>query len=605
MSGAGTDKVASFALTRNGNDIACVPFVAGAIAGAVQPVAVSELQSVGFSLEHRDPDVEYAVLIGDVQLAPGRAFGPSFYWEDGHYFESARGPVRVQLRALVVGDAPTGWRIRAQIDVNVVPTKLGELRYDSLVNDIRRTAAGLIFDIVSKMLRGVRYARGVSRVAFEASHLELANLRRLWSELAGPLDVIVRDPHLRTGRCVQLRSYSGTGVLDANMAWRLATRGVDPRSRGRTGPVTIPGEVLTPTGDTVEHRIILWFLRLLLRRVQECVESARNQILLIEMDRELRDVPVGSGPTLYEEVDVPKITRLQESVGQGRELTAQIGRATRAPLFRDVRPQDGDGDTPVFQHVDAYYRFGVLMRRYLAASLVVLEAGDGERLKATSRLYEHWVFLRLAEALRSCGLRGGDIEGVVRRLTRHRFVLDLDDDVVLMFHADHGRVVRLRYEPWILPLEVARDRGEALCSGAEGAALAWRPDVLIEFIDGSEVIYAVVVDSKYSTRIHDNHWSRVEKYARIRTVSGRRQVVRQVWLAHPGENAGMIRCRDTTVTWTPSGPDRPRDEIIMGELGLRPLPGGWTSDAEDEDPSTVALEFVLGLMRYMGFSATG
>ena len=42
---------------------------------------------------------------------------------------------------------------------------------------------------------------------------------------------------------------------------------------------------------------------------------------------------------------------------------------------------------------------GVLMRRYLAASLVVLEAGDGERLKATSRLYEHWVFLRLAEAL--------------------------------------------------------------------------------------------------------------------------------------------------------------------------------------------------------------
>ena len=375
MSGAGTDKVTCFALTRNGKDIARVPLVGGAIAGSVQPVALSELQSVGFSLEHREPDVEYAVSIGDVQLAPGHALGPIVYWEDGHYFESARGRVRVQLRDRA-GEVPTGWRICAQIDVNVVPTKLGERRYDSLVNDIRRTAAGLIFDIVSKMFRGVRYARGVARVAFQASHLELANLHRLWSELAGPLDVIVSDPHLRTGRCVQLRSYNGTGVLDPNMAFRLATRGVDPRSRGRTGPVTIPGEVLTPTSDTVEHRIILWFLRLLLQRVQECIESALQQVALIERDRELRDVRVGSGPTLYEEVDLPKITRLRESVGQGRELTAQIGRATRSPLFRDVRPQDGDGDTPVFQHVDAYYRFGLLMRRYLAASLVVLEAGD-------------------------------------------------------------------------------------------------------------------------------------------------------------------------------------------------------------------------------------
>ena len=176
--------------------------------------------------------------------------------------------------------------------------------------------------------------------------------------------------------------------------------------------------------------------------------------------------------------------------------------------------------------------------------------------------------------------------------------------MVLMFRADHGRFVRLRYEPWILPVEVARRRGETLCRGAEGKAPAWKPDVLVEFIAGSEVSYAVVIDSKYSTRVQDHHWARVEKYAQIRTVAGLRQVVRQVWLAHPGESAG-IRCRDTTVTWTEYGPDRPHDEIIMGELGLRPAPDGTngTEAPEDEDPSAIAREFAMGLMRYVGFSA--
>ncbi len=598
---AGTgDNPACFALTRNGKEVARVPLAKEAASGTTVPTPVSELQLIGFSLAHRASDVEYAVTIGDVTLAPGRAFGPNIYWEDGLYFESTRGSVRVHLRTRATGSMGD-WQVRAHIDVSIVPTKLGERRYDSLVDDIRHTAAGLVFDIVSKMFRGVRHARGgLARVASQANHLELASLHHLWRELSGPLAAIVDNPYLRAGRLVQLRSYNGTGILNATTASRLATRGFDPRRRGGARSVTILGEALTPTKDTVEHRVIVWFLRLLAQRVRRCIESAQEQIALIEADRELRDTRLDDGPTLYEEVDLPKIERLRACISQGRELGTQIRRAERSPLFRDVGPQEGATDTPVFQHVEPYYRFGLLMRRYVAESLVILEAGEGERLKATSRLYEHWVFLRLAEAFRSCGLRGGDMQGIVRRLARHRFVLDLDDDVVLTFHADHSRVVRLRYEPWILPVGTARSRGEALCRGMEGSAPAWRPDVLVEFIDGSEVMYAVVVDSKYSSRIRDHHWSRVEKYSEIRTVAGLRQVVRQVWLAYPGEGAG-IRCRDTAVTWTPCGPDRPRDEIIMGELRLRPAIDG-TDGTEGEGPAGVARDFVGGLMGYVGFS---
>ena len=160
---------------------------------------------------------------------------------------------------------------------------------------------------------------------------------------------------------------------------------------------------LTRTGDIFEHRVILWFLQLLLQQVRKCTEAARAEIVLIESERELRDVAMGAGPTLYEEVDLPKIERLRESIAQAHELAAQLRRAIRSPLFRRLRPQAGATDTPVFQHVDAYHRFGRRMRHYLTASLVVLEAGERERLKATSRLYEHWVFLRLAEAFRACG----------------------------------------------------------------------------------------------------------------------------------------------------------------------------------------------------------
>ena len=596
---------AVFALTRNGNPIAHAPVDPEAAApDGRPPVTISELQPVGFAIERRSSESEYEVSIGDVGLGVGTAFGPNVYWGDELYFESTRGRVSVRLRDRAAGsEAP--WRDCARLDVTIVPTKLSEERCAALEDDIRRVSAGLIFDLVSKMLRGVRYARGLQGIESRSNHVELGGLRKLWRELSGLIERIDADPHMHVGRRVELRTCTGAGSLDPDAAAWLAGRGFDPRSRHARWPVLVPGRVLTKTSDTVEHRLMLGFLRLLLVQVGECVDAARRQIDRIEADREWRHVAVGDGPTLYEEVDLPRIGRLRDSVRQGGELAAQIRRAMRLPLFGGLAPQGGEPDTPVFTHVEPYYRFARAMRGYLASSLVVLEAGADERLKETSRLYEHWVFLRLAEAFRAAGLRGDDVEGVVRRLSRHRFVLDLDDDMVVTFRVDGRRRIRVRYEPWILSADAARRRGDLLCRGT-GAGPAWRPDVLIEFIAGREVDYAVVVDSKYSRRIQDHHWARVEKYTRIRTVTDLRQVVRQVWLAHPGDPAGL-RCRDPFVRWTDDGPDRPRDEFVMGELGLRPAFGGAEAGKAGADggpaPPDVARGFAAGLLRYTGFAA--
>lgn len=630
-----------FALTRNGNPIASARLGGEAAGPDARPVTIGELQPIGFAIERRPPEVDYEVSIGDVPLGAGTPFGPNVYWADEPYLESTRGRVSVHLRDRAAGSEGP-WRERARLDVTVVPTKLSEARCAALEDDIRRVSADLVFDLVSKMLRGVRYARGLQGIESRSSHVELGSLRDLWRELSALLDRIDADPHLHVGRRVRPRACTGADVLDPHAAAWLAARGFDPRSRHAPWPVTIPSRALAKTSDTVEHRLMLGFLRLLLAQVGECVDAARRQIDRIEADREWRHVALGDGPTLYEEVDLPKIERLRDAVRQGGELAAQIRRSVGLPLFQGLAPQHGAPDTPVFTHVEPYYRFARAMRGYLASSLVVLEAGADERLKETSRLYEHWVFLRLAEAFRAAGLRGDDVEGVVRRLSRHRFVLDLDDDMIVTFRVDGRRRVRVRYEPWILSADAARRRGDLLCRGA-AAGPAWRPDVLIEFIDGQDVDYAVVVDSKYSKRIQDHHWARVEKYTRIRTVEGLRQVVRQVWLAHPGDPAG-IRCRDPFVGWTDAGPDRPRDEFVMGELGLRPAPGGAEQGAPadtagnggaaveaapsaaaeaapstetapsaavaagvtpEPNPSHVARAFAAGLLRYTGFAASG
>jgi hypothetical protein len=330
----------------------------------------------------------------------------------------------------------------------------------------------------------------------------------------------------------------------------------------------------------------------------------------IETDRSLRERSVGDGVSLFESEDRPRIAMLEEALGRANRLDNAIRQARSLPIFRGIVPTLFFPLTPVFEHVRPYRAIRSRFSRYLRSSLLVLEGGAQERVKPTHRLYEQWVFFQIASALRAAGLTCVSQEGLFHRSHRYRYTLDVDRGARLTFITLDGRAVVLRYEPWVLPIDVARQRRESVYRGRVGDT-AWSPDVMIEFLDGpatgptaGEVDYAVIVDAKYTTRLEDHHWSDVIKYFDIRATHNRRQVVKQIWLAYPDpeESIGFL---DTDLSWPGSLEELAPDESVRGVLGLLPpvnsadVAGnglrGWITF-----PESVAREYVEHLLRFRG-----
>jgi hypothetical protein len=188
--------------------------------------------------------------------------------------------------------------------------------------------------------------------------------------------------------------------------------------------------------------------------------------------------------------------------------------------------------------------------------------------------------------------------------------MDIDRGARLTFHASDGRVVSIRYEPWIFPDSAARQNRDSVYRGRQGDA-AWSPDILIEILAAGEteaaaaaVDYAIVVDAKYSRRIRQHHWEQTSKYLEVRATSDDRQIVKQIWLACPSEReAGNIVVKDATLAWTPQGPSCPCGEVCQGTIHM--VPSIQSSGESDEPgwipkPNQTAVEFIQGLLRYVG-----
>jgi hypothetical protein len=613
------------ALTRNGRPLARLKLGdAEEIGEEAETVSVNELQLCGFSVEDREPDTEYRLWVGDRDAQPvavavppalGRARGAVVEWADAPYFDGARGRVWVRLASRPIGSAEA-CRPRARLPVYVLATKLSEERYQTMLDQLRRLAAGLVFDLVSPMARRLRVGATDVGVSHRSSQLELRLLEGIWGRLSRSLREVAQDPITSIRRIREVRLSWGAERFGPATAARLSAAGIDPRSPGAPRPFPAYRERFAEDLNTVEHQVILGLLKFLRQRVASCGANIRRHIAGIEADRPFRQHPtVRGGRTLYDSEDRPRVEQLHVALARARRLACCLAKAQSLDLFRDVVPRFSLPATPIFDHVRPYRRIRDEFRRYVRSALILLEDGFEERLKSTQRLYEQWVFFQIAAAFRRAGLRCVSHDGLFHRARRFRFTLDVDRGARLTFLAPEGRAIMLRFEPWVLPHATARQRRDTVYRGTRGES-PWSPDILIEFLDraqvggeSAEVAYAVVIDAKYTDRIQEYHWDDTRKYLEIRATSTRRQVVKQLWLAYPCADEHIVP-EDSAINWTANGPDCHRDETLQGRLGLLPgtsgsaeassAPAGWIAAPED-----VAQDFVRGLLAFLQFPQLG
>jgi hypothetical protein len=604
----------TFSLTRNGLTAAALALGDAEVTGA-EPVPVNELQPCAFTVEGREDGAEYRVWVGDRDPEPGEGAlaprpvglprGSAVLWDEAPHFDGARGRVWVRLASRPIGSGQA-WQPRAQLPVYVLATKLSEDRYNVMVEQLRALAAGLVFDLYSKMFRSLQFAESAGAVSSRSSQVELRLLERLWASLAPALQEVAADPVTQISVSRGVRPSWGGERLGQRTVARLAAEGLDPRRSGAPRPFPAYGERFTEAPKELEHAIIRGLLSFLEQRAADCARAVRRRVEGIEADRPLRQRGPLGVKSLYETEDLPRLRRLRSALAEADQLRRRIRAAQGAGPWGGLQPLFRFPTTPVFEHVRPYRRIRDEVRRYLRSHLLVVDDGLEERVKSTSRLYEQWVFFQLAAAFRRAGLRCQQDDGVWRRAHHFRFTLEMDRGARLLFLAADGRAVGLRFEPWVPPLRAAGERDEDYGHGFPGEA-AWSPDVLIELLDGPEpgaaVQYAVVVDAKYTARIRDYHWADTAKYLHIRSSRTRRQVVKQLWLAWPDERAGIMS-RDSAVAWTARGPDCPRDETVMGVLGAMPPPR-LPEDTGEEDgwistPVATVMAFVEGLLAYLG-----
>jgi len=604
----------TFSLTRNGQPLASLALGVAEVSGA-EPTPVHELQVCTFEVEGREDGAEYRVWIGDRDPEPGDgalaprpigvARGSSVLWDEAAHFDGARGRVWVRLASRLAGSGQP-WTPRAQLPIFVLATKLSEERYHVMVAQLRALAAGLVFDLYSKMFRSLQFAESAGAVSSRSSQMELRLLERLWAALAPALQEVAADPVTQISVSRGVRPSWGGERLGQRTVARLAAEGVDPRRPGAQRPFPAHTERFTETPKTLEHGILLGLLRFLEQRAADCARGVRSHVDGIEADRTLRQRGPAGAPSLYETEDLPRLRRLRASLAQAERLRRRLRAAQGAGPWGRMQPLFRFPSTPVFEHVRPYRLIRDEVRRYLRSNLLVVDDGLEERVKSTSRLYEQWVFFQLAGALRRAGLCCQENDGVLRRAHRFRFDLEMDRGARFLFLTADGRAVGLRFEPWVSPLHAAAERGDDYCHGMAGEA-AWSPDVLFELLDGpgpgANVQAAVVVDAKYTARIREHHWADTSKYLHIRATRTRRQVVKQLWLAWPDERAGIVP-RDAAVRWTPNGPDCPRDETVQGILGMAPPPRLPDDTGEDDGwistPVPTVMAFVNGLLAYLG-----
>ena len=601
--------MSTFVVYRVGNDVLLeVETTQGGVS-----FAIDETTQVGFELEDPPPVENLSLWLGDEALERPDVRRRFLDWQVRPYFDGAWGPTPIMLR-------PSEGRPRVLATALVRRSKLSEETYERLFSDISQIAVGLLMELLSKSRSGSRSVRRSNMRAMEAlsPQLEFARLQSFWRRFRTPAAVVARGPaDAPASMYVHRRPRPGERI-DATAQARLRQGWIGARriAGGGTETAVVPLRTIFATHDIAENRVLLAFLRLLADRVRYCMGRARDEI--VRLRQQLRELPTDDGRFLQFETErtAPRLVRLEQVIENAQGALGEIarihsaiasrvdaglggwrtnGRTRSTPEPKHSRPDIARAlATPMFRSHPHYAGLARLMDEFLRTSSIVVEPGEEAAGKPLWRLYEQWVFFQIVAGLRRRGLACVSHRSLFEPIARDRFTIDVQRNTALIFEADDGLRVAVRYEPIIMSRRAATG-ADTVYRGTE-ADTPWRPDILIEaFVERNgafELVYAAVCDAKYTLRAREDKLQDLAKYQQIRSVLSDRQIVRQIWAAIPADPG--VRPSDDAVIWTQAGSVRPSsEEIVSGWLGL--VPG--------EDADDVIDAFLTGLLAYMHSAA--
>lgn len=579
-----------------------------------EPIVVLEGQKYFLHVVDAPGDGDFLIRVGEERLSlECRWFGKTCELQGGDYFESASGRSVAAVFAVVEDGSEQMLCERA---FYVLPSKIGKENYSRMVADLQAVCRSLVNDLIGKSQHSYAWNRALQARMFRSCEEELLSVTRVWKVILPLLCEIERSPfceiapQFRLGECLRNRSFRNIPIM--------MKRGIDPCNPEPGRKCRLVRIGLSP--NVAEHQVIKGFLIFLEDRLAACKSAIHSEINTLEGDRRYRSRSLCSGDvSLYESEDVPRICKLRQYEKRVTEIRSDIRLRLSQDFWRGISAKRTLPISGQFAENRYYIKIANAILDYLRDGFNhSARIGESLTTKKTSRMFEQWMIVQLVAAFEQCGLQIDSWDDIVERSISSQFGFDFKRNTRFSAKLSDGYSVCLRYEPWILPKALLSSHPEeTLCHGGKEDAY-WSPDCVIELRRGQgadmRVVYAVVLDAKYTRNPSKDMSRNVSKYSLIRSNEGNRgrQVARQVWIVYTGreDESPGIRVDDDSVEFLPDSGLVYRDssepffydESVRGEIVVRPE--AIASDCMDDVLTRgIALcrpfyEFVRGTLAY-------
>lgn len=433
-----------------------------------------------------------ALMIGGVVLEPFLRPGEQI-WRWRWNPATAVGVHQLTLTATSPDTSTTQrtWVLR------VVPRKLDQDRYESLLLDLQRTAYSILYTLTGASSEGAVLQRELSWQSnpLETYYALFEQRFDLFARAVGRIAARPRE-HLRgeedqipLGQAASLGPTAlaqlSRGEFDEAPAGIAQALQEALRPGGGLLPRNVPTTHGTPTADIYEHRLLKHLLTLLLRRARFIGGLATRELARLAAN----EYAVGSA----------RHQRVSAIAAGCADVTRRLYELRSLPFLAEVQPLSAfRGATTLLRRDAAYaevYRMWMAQRQqpFVAfdSPLFYLPIAD------LPRLYEIWCAIQVVRALLTIG-------GVVReqRLVKRRAAEDMEDELdfavnlveqLPLLIVEHGLwTLTLRYHPRYRPLN-----GSATARLGSLDRHIRIPDLAIEARHPDAPLQVLLLDAKY------------------------------------------------------------------------------------------------------------